>query len=67
MEKEIIAQYSLDLGYELKDEDVFDKNRNIHDHLPTVGIKIGYDMGGRNVVVERIMIPCQVTVSMSGF
>ena len=45
MEQEIIAQYSLDLGYELKYDDVFDKNRDIHDHLPRVGIKIGYDMG----------------------
>ena len=45
MEKEIIKQYSLDLEYELKDEDVFDKNKNIHDHLTKVGVKVGYDMG----------------------
>ena len=35
----------LDLGYKLKYEDVFEKNRNLHDYLPIVGINIGYDMG----------------------
>ena len=45
MEKEILSQYSLDLGYEIKYEEVFDKHGNTHDHLPKVGIKIGYDMG----------------------
>ena len=45
LEREILAQYELDLGCELNHEDVFDTDGQIHDYLPSVGIKVGYDMG----------------------
>lgn len=45
MEREIIAQYEIDLGYEFTYEEVFNTEGEIHDNLQRIAIKVGYDMG----------------------
>ena len=45
MQHEITKQYSLDLKKDMTIADVFDSQGNIFDHLPKVGIKIGFDFG----------------------